>query len=300
MATSSWDVISVGETMVLVTPIEGKGLDEAGHARLDVGGAESNVVQYLAQDGHATLWGSALGRDALGDRVEREVREPGVETIVYRDPLFPTGVYFKDVKGAKTRVHYYRAGSAASRLGPGFLQNLPLDHTRVLHLTGITPALSTPCAELIDAAFARARAGSATISFDVNYRSALWPPDSAAPKLLELARRADIVFVGLDEASGLWSTQSPTDVRTLLPNGLLVVKNGAVGATAYFERHEIFVPTPAIEVVEEVGAGDAFAAGFLSAWLRGNSHDEALTTGHRFAGFALSTLADVARLGSAR
>ena len=112
------------------------------------------------------------------------------------------------------------------------------------------------------------------MAFDVNHRAALWAPGAAASALLPLARRADLVFVGLDEAECLWHTATADDVRALLPEPTtLVVKDGDVGATEFRRAagadHRTFVPAIPTEVVEAVGAGDAFAAGYLAALLQG-------------------------------
>src|SRR5699024_11494620 len=104
------------------------------------------------------------------------------------DPPTSSGVCFKS-PGAE--VHCYRAGSAASRMGPALLRNAAIESAQLLHLTGITPALSASCTHLVDAAIDIAHAAQVPISFDINYRAALWPLDTAAPVLLALGRRAD-------------------------------------------------------------------------------------------------------------
>jgi 2-dehydro-3-deoxygluconokinase len=131
----------------------------------------------------------------------------------------------------------------------------------------------------------------------VNYRPGLWPVASAAPVLLELAARASIVLVGLDEARKLWGVSSAADVRALLPQpSVLVVKDAAVGATSFRAGSTDFVPTPPVEVVEPVGAGDAFAAGYLAGVLRDLPETDRLALGHRIAAAALSVTGDVAAI----
>ena len=135
------------------------------------------------------------------------------------------------------------------------------------------------------------------VVFDVNHRPALWRhrPAQAAPVLLELARGADLVFVGRDEAETLWGTHTAQEVRDLLgPGPVLVVKDAGHGATAYgTDGEETFVPTPATRVVEPVGAGDAFAAGYLAALLEGRTPANGLRLGHLVAAATLSTREDV-------
>ncbi|KAA9148665.1 sugar kinase [Amycolatopsis acidicola] len=283
------EVLCIGETMVLVTPVVTEPLAEAELFRLEVGGAESTVALYMAERGHRTAWASRVGDDPLGRRILEKIAGHGVDTSWVRaDPGAPTGVYFKDPAPEGTRVHYYRAGSAASRLSPDDLAALPMDASLV-HLTGITPALSASCRALVEAALGR----PGLVSFDVNYRPGLWPVGEAAPVLAELARRADIVLVGQDEAETLWGATTPEAVREILPGpDRLVIKDGAIGATEYHGAKVTFVPAPAVDVVEPVGAGDAFASGYLSGVLRGQAATESLALGHELAGRALGGTGD--------
>jgi 2-dehydro-3-deoxygluconokinase len=284
------DVVSVGETMALVTPAAAPApLARGGPMRLEAAGAESTVACYLAQLGLDTAWVSRLGDDPLGELVRTTVAGFGVDvSAVTADPERPTGVFFKDPDGEKTRVFYYRAGSAASAMSP----DTPVPDARITHLSGINPALSLSCAALVDHLLA-----TRGCSFDVNYRARLWPVADAAPVLRDLAARAAVVFVGLDEALTLWGTATPDEVRALLPQPeVLVVKDGAVGATSFHPGGVTFEAAPRVDVVEPVGAGDAFAAGYLAGLLRDLSEPDRLCLGHRIAGAALRTTGDVATL----
>ncbi|WP_372461582.1 sugar kinase [Actinacidiphila acidipaludis] len=259
---------------------------------LAVAGAESNVAMYLADHGVPVRWVSAVGADPFGTRVLAEVGGRGVDvTGVRTDPDRPTGLLVKDPGPDGTRVHYYRRGSAASALGPELLAGPAVHGAVLLHLTGITAALSPSCRRLLEEALA----GPVPVSFDVNHRTALWPDGSAPAVLRDLADRADVVFVGLDEAQALWGSGvgTPADVRALLPGpGLLVVKDGARAATAFHGPAVCAVPAPRVEVVEPVGAGDAFAAGFLAALHRGEPLPRALRLAHLTAAAALRVPAD--------
>ncbi|MGW8379874.1 sugar kinase [Streptomyces sp. ODS28] len=299
------EVLCLGESMVLLTPPAARPLGTAHELEVKVAGAESTVAQYLADLGHRAAWASRLGADPLGEQVLAAVRAPGVDVSpVVRDPDAPTGVYFKDPGPHGTRVHYYRAGSAASRMTPDCLDSLPLASCRLVHVSGITPALSPDCARTTAALLRRAREAGVTSSFDVNYRPALWRTrEEAAAVLLDLARQADVVFVGLDEAQDVWSAATHDEVRELLGgDGELVVKDAAHGATGYEAgaREGVFVAAPRVEVVEPVGAGDAFAAGHLSARLHGVPMAGRLARGHRVAAFALSSTEDHADARSLR
>jgi 2-dehydro-3-deoxygluconokinase len=135
------------------------------------------------------------------------------------------------------------------------------------------------------------------VSFDVNHRPALWRhrPVDPADVLLESARAADIVFVGRDEAEILWGTGKPGEIRDLLsPAPTVVVKDAERGAVAFTgDGEEVFVATPDSAVVERVGAGDAFAAGYLAALLQRRDTEAALRLGHLMAATAMASLGDV-------
>ena len=289
------EVLAVGETMALVAPARAEPLEAADAFHLDPGGAEANVASHLAALGRPAAWAGLVGDDALGRRLVRQLAERGVDTRWVRtDANAPTGVYFKDPGRG---VLYYRQGSAASRMDAAFAAALPVDGARVVHLTGITPALSASCDALVDAIFVRASAADVMVSFDVNHRPALWPStDAAGRRLRELAARADLVFVGLDEAAGLWGAATADDVRALLPEpALLVVKDGAVGATEFSAAGAEHVPAMAAELVEAVGAGDAFAAGYLAALLDDAPSAERLRAGHERAVTVLAETGDFPR-----
>ncbi|MDQ0895268.1 sugar kinase [Agromyces ramosus] len=291
------DVVAIGETMVLVAPALAEPLELATGFHLDPGGAEANVASHLAALGRPAAWAGVVGDDALGRRLVRQLGERGVDTRwVGTRADAPTGVYFKDPGNG---VRYYRSGSAASRMDASFLGGLPIGTARVVHLSGITPALSDSCDALAEAVVERAAGDSALVSFDVNHRPALWAADAAPERLRSLAARADLVFVGLDEAAALWGTESAAAVRALLPQPrLLVVKDAAALATEFSEAGVTEVPAFEVEVVEPVGAGDAFAAGYLDALLANASPLERVAAGHSRAVTVLGDTADFPRAHS--
>ncbi|WP_425337972.1 PfkB family carbohydrate kinase [Streptomyces violaceorubidus] len=182
-------------------------------------------------------------------------------------------------------MHHSRGGFAASALGPsgpGLRGDARIDGAALLHLAGVTPALSPSCRALVERAPStpperRAQA----VSFDADHRPARWPPGTAATVPREPADRAGIVLVGLDEARDLWGADlGARDVRRLLGRPrVLVVKGGGRGATAFAGHGRCTVPALATEVVEPVGAGDAFAAGFLAGLCDGTDLTRALRLG---------------------
>lgn len=287
-------VVCVGETMALITPTDAR-LAEGRTASIGIAGAESNVTVGLASFGHDVAWASRLGSDPLGTRISSELERRRVALWVERDEDAPTGVMFKDPGAESSSVYYYRHGSAASRMDAGFLSAARLDGVRIVHTTGITPALSASCRQMVDQLFTDARTAGATVSFDVNDRRALWTEEEAAATLARLADAADITFVGRDEAERIWGTVTPAEIRAFLPHcALLVVKDGDIGATAFSGSDEpVFVPAPVVDVVEPVGAGDAFASGFLAATLEGADLADRLSAGHAAAARVLRIAADI-------
>ncbi|WP_424871841.1 sugar kinase [Streptomyces sp. SAI-229] len=305
-----------------------------------IGGAESNVACVLAAAGHATRWVSRVGADAFGDHLVEAIGGYGVDVShVRRDPDRPTGIYFRTAGDRATDAHevaYYRAGSAASAMTAANLDLAAVRAGRILHLSGITAALSADCLTLMRELTAR-HPGRPLISFDVNHRPALWRDDHGPEVLLDLARGADIVFVGEDEAEEAWGiTGGPSKIREALPEPeILVVKQGAQAAVAFSApalrgqscrwgdggpparakprvgeggrdgtpsapgsattpRPATTAPALKVDVVATTGAGDAFAAGFLSATLRDLPLRDRLRHGHLTAAATLTTPGDLA------
>lgn len=288
-------VVTIGETMALVTVPSGRHLRGGASAAVGFGGAESNVAIGLARLGVPVTWVSRIGDDAFGSLITRELRGEGVEVLAAVDPAARTGLMVKEeLHGRPWRVRYYRDGSAASRMSPADLDapavRAAITAARVLHVTGITAALGETARAAVRAAIEMARDAGVLVSFDVNHRAALWPADRAAPILAELCSRADVVFAGVDEAALVLRRPDPTDARALarelaaLGPGTVVVKLGARGALARTDgRTETAEPTP-IHVIDPVGAGDAFVAGYLAGLVAGRPVADCLRLGNRLGG----------------
>lgn len=257
-------------------------------ARISEGGAEFNVAVHLARLSQRVRFVGAVGDDVLGRRIEARLRREGVDVSAFqRQPGEHTGAYVKDPSSRS--VAYLRAGSAASKLAPG---PNALAGVRHLHLTGITAALSEQCADVLDQLLTKPR--PYTVSFDVNYRAALWPPDEAALCLARMTGRADVVLVGRDEAQQLWGTDTAEDIRGLLGRAPeLVVKDDGRDSIAWLGDDRVDLAPDAVDILEPVGAGDAFAAGYLYGRLRGHPPASALATGHRMARAALQAADDL-------
>jgi 2-dehydro-3-deoxygluconokinase len=273
-ASAPKGVVTLGETMALVRPTEIGSLRHATNLVLGVGGAESNVAIALRRLGVATSWLGRVGDDSLGERVLREIRAEGVDVWGIVDEDAPTGLMVKErPTGSSTAVHYYRSGSAGSRLNAADVPEGWVAGAALLHITGITVLVSDTARDCVRHAVGRAKADGVDVSFDINYRSALAAPGVAGPVLREFAELADLVFGGTEELSLLYPDGDPADAAArLLDRGSaaqVVVKRGADGAAVHFGDDVVEASGFPIDPVDTVGAGDAFVAGYLSAQLAG-------------------------------
>lgn len=284
------DVATIGETMAVF--VGRAGSDE--YVAVP-GGAESNVAVGLAALGLRARWVSRLGDDHLGRRIADTIADRGVDVAVEVDPDRPTGSMVKVLTGSTAERRYYRSQSAARELSPSDLDRV--GPARWLHLTGITPALSTSAASLVRAALSGTTADRPRVSFDVNLRPSLWPDDAtAATTLRELAALADLVFVGDDEAETLYGTADVTVVaREVLQRDeqALVLKRGPGPATLVSADGTVEVPADSVDVVDVVGAGDAFASGVLGAICLGRHPVDCLRVGHALAARVVATTRDM-------
>jgi 2-dehydro-3-deoxygluconokinase len=289
--------------MAVLTPEEDVPLADAERFVRSVGGAELNVALTLARLGVEVAWISRLGDDGFGEHVLDLARRHGVDASgVQVDPDRPTGLYVKAPGTAadgtrRSRMHYYRSGSAASALSPEFLDHPPvaglLATAGTVHVSGITPGLSDTaaacCAELVR----RLHERGTTLSVDLNHRPALWRDRDDTP-LRDLAAAADELLLGADEARAVYGTDDPATLRGLFPRARRVLLKQEEHGVLVLEpgRPARHVPARAVDVVEPVGAGDAFAAGYLAGRARGADVDDAVDLGHRCAAAALVVRGD--------
>jgi 2-dehydro-3-deoxygluconokinase len=290
-------LVTLGETMA---SFAGAGIGPLKHQptmHLHVGGAESNVAISVSRlGGHAT-WIGRVGDDELGDLVLTALRGEAVDVRhAVRDVGAPTGLMVKSRRTSTVgRVAYYRRGSAGSRLEPS---DLPVDTLRaagVLHVTGITPALSPSARAATFAAVEEARAAGVPVSLDVNHRAALWSADEAGPVLADLAARVDVLFAGDDESGLLGATGEPEAVvkaLAALGPAQVVLKLGARGALAAVDGDLLQVPAFPVVVVDSVGAGDAFVGGYLAELLLGADPLTRLRTAAACGAFAVTVPGD--------
>jgi 2-dehydro-3-deoxygluconokinase len=289
-------VLTLGETMVLLHPSDSRPLRTTHRLDVSVAGADSNFAIAMTRLGWPAIWLSAVSEDPLGDLVVEMVGGAGVDVSrVRRDPDHRTGIFFKVRQEGHTRVLYYRRGSAASHFNPDWLEPSLFETAALLHLNGVTCALSASSAASVVRAVALAKQHDVSVSLDLNLRLQLWNLERARMTLIPLLAHVDIVLGTEEEVLALSGRATLDEALPMIAAhgpAVVVAKRGPRGAVALAggnrSDHPGFVP-PA--VVDEVGAGDGFAAGFVSAYLRGAPVTEALRHGN-LVGAAAVTVAD--------
>lgn len=265
-------VVTFGETMALARATTVGSLAHVGQLELGIGGAESNVAIALVRLGAAVTWVGRVGADSLGDRVLRELRGEALDVRAVVDRAAPTGLMLKEHRTADaTRVLYYRAGSAGSRLSADDLAAADIPSAALLHVTGITPALSASAAHATTAAIDAAVEAGVPVSFDINHRASLWSGREPERVYRAIAERSTIVFAGEDEARLLVpGAATPRDLAhgiAALGPAQVVIKLGAEGALALVDGVEFAQAAVLIRPLDTVGAGDAFVGGYLAEYL---------------------------------
>lgn len=290
-------VVTLGETMALLHNDTPGRLAHASGLQLGVGGAESNVAIALVRLGTPASWIGRVGADSLGERVLRELRAEGVDLHATVDPHAATGLMLKERRTVDAaRVWYYRTGSAGSRLGPEDVPAQLIAGSALLHVTGITTALSPTAHSAVLHAVRLAREAGVPVSFDVNHRDSLWYGRDAGTVYRELAQAVSIVFAGEDEARLLAPAASgvselAASIASLGP-AQVIIKLGEAGCHARIDGREHTQPAVPVRVVDTVGAGDAFVAGYLAELVDGKDAPTRLRTAVTTGAFACTTAGD--------
>jgi len=302
-----FDFVSLGESMLRLSVPTGRRLDDTRLLDMEIAGAESNVSVALARLGWRTGWVSRMPDHALGNAILRALRSDGVDVSAVKCvPDERLGTYFIEYATSprSTQVIYDRANSAASHMTTADINWDYLLDTRVLHLTGITAALSENCYALLVEAIRRAHAAGVIVSFDVNYRAKLWPATTAGEKLRPLIADADVLLCKGADATVLFGCQGEqrqlmADLQALTHATAIFCTFGEQGAALLSGTEFVTQPALPVQIVDRIGSGDAFAAGVLDGWLSGEeaANDivalrEGLRRGVALAAIALSQYGD--------
>lgn len=277
------DIVTIGEAMACLVPQSPGPLRHIRQFEKHVAGAEFNLAIGAARLGLSVGWISRVGNDEFGMEILRVLRGEGVDVSQVRVSPRPTGVYFKEYGAlGEPRVYYYRSGSAASEISPDDISEGYIASAQALHITGITPLLSKSCHAAVGKAMQMARDAGVKVIFDPNIRFKLISAQDAPAFFLSFLANSDVVLAGESELRTIFATgDAPLEEleERVLDHGasLVVVKRGADGAIARTPQERVEEGAyPIATVVDPIGAGDGFDAGFLASWLRGWDLHQAL------------------------
>jgi 2-dehydro-3-deoxygluconokinase len=278
-------------------------LEQANFLDVQTGGAEANVAAACARLGLRTAFISALPADhAWGDRTVRDLTAQGIDCSgVLRRPSSRMGLYFLEYGATPrpVRVLYDRRDSALARLRSDEVDWDLVRRARLLHISGVTAALGDNLRDVIRRALDVAAGSGTPVSFDVNYRSQLWTAEQARAFFAEIFPRVRYLFVGSDDAETVFGLTGPPDavlqkLDILAPRAAIALTLGEAGSSVRVNG-AILRPSKlySVSVVDRVGAGDAYAAGFLWATLNGRPMQYAVDAGTALAAFKCTVWGDI-------
>ena len=301
--TMSKELITIGEAMIVFIAENEGDFTEINNFSKGIAGAELNVSIGLSRLGHKVSYITRLGNDVFGNYIEDVLNKEGIcSDNILRDSEYSTGFYFKTkVKDGDPEVHYFRKNSAASKLNRKDIEAIDFNGAKILHITGITAALSEETLDAVYAAIDKARENNMLITFDPNIRVQLWKSKEHMAKVLnDIASKCDVILPGIKEGNILTGKQTKEEIADFyLNNGAkaVIIKNGASGAYLKTLTGEKIVPGFKVEqVVDTVGAGDGFATGVLSGLLDGESYENALVKGNAIGALMVTSKEDNAIL----
>jgi len=290
-------VLLAGEVMAVLRARQPLRL--GGQVNLSVAGSEGNVAIGMARLGVPVRFAGRVGPDELGALVLRTLRAEAVDVSACRtDPDAPTGLFLLEPgPGGRSRAIYHRRGAAGSKFSVADAEAAWDSGVDLLVISGITPALSPGARAATERLLDLARAGGVAVAFLVNHRAALWPDAAAAAQVLApLAARATVVLASESELAliGRPGAAEADTAAALLAAGVaeVVVTRGAAGATCWASGRSFDQKAVPVAAVDTVGAGDAFAAGYLTARREGRPVPDRLAFAARVAAFAVAAHGD--------
>lgn len=271
------DLVTLGETMLRFTAADNQTLEQADYFRVDPGGAESNVAVALARLGFRTAWISRLPHNPLGRRIVGRISAHGVDVSrVIWTPQGRVGLWYfeKPAPPRSGQAYYDRADSAFSQIDASEVDWDFVRAARWLHLTGITPALSANCRALVQRALDETHNTALAVSLDVNYRARLWSPQDARRVLEPLLHRVAVIFCPLRDAQLVFGETGDAAFiaqawHARFGARLVVITAGDAGAVAFDGAEHRLTKFYPVNVVDPLGTGDAFVAGFIGGYWEG-------------------------------
>lgn len=295
------DVVTIGETMVIFNPMQDMPFTDSHFFMKQIGGAESNFAIGLSRLGHKVGWISRLSDDSLGYYIHNLLRGNGVDTrLVEFDEENPIGLLIKErLFKNQVNVHYYRHKTAARFMTKEILDEDYISQSKFLFITGITPALSESCRELIFEAIKVSKQNGLKVIFDPNLRFKLCSDKSKYKEMInEIASLSDYFLPGEQEAKFLCDYDAPEDIAnvylTMNPSLTLILKLGSEGCFYANNKQQGYVKGIKVEkIIDPIGAGDAFAAGFVSGLLEGKNIEDALHQANILGAIIVQTNGDI-------
>jgi 2-dehydro-3-deoxygluconokinase len=296
-----YDLVAFGEAMIRLSPPDFKRLEQTTSLDLNIGGAELNVAVGVSRLGLKSAWVSRLPDNPLGRMIANKAREIGVDVSpVIWQKEGRAGLYFLEFGATPrpTSVVYDRADSSFSNIQPGEVDWEEIfKSTKCLHLTGITPAVSKSSAAATLEALQKARAAGCKVSLDLNYRAKLWSPEDANKTLAPMLDFVDILITTKGDTNTILGIEADNDqiLAQLLLDQYpieMVAVSFREGNTVWQCRFSAIVATREktyttrtynIDIVDQVGRGDSFAAGFLYGVIGENDLQMGLDYGVAFA-----------------
>lgn len=278
------ELLAMGEALIQFNALSRGPLRHVTLFEKHVAGAEANVAVCVSRLGRSSAFIGRVGDDEFGRNIEAWLRAERVETKWLKtDPGAPTGIYFVQ-RGypipSRSTMFYYRRGSAGSRLSPEDVEEEAFRDARILHFTGITPALSQSAKEACLKALQLAEKNGVQVSIDTNIRPVLWPSlEEAARVLMPMIEKANILFTDPTDSEILVGESEPEKIMEVF-RGLgietVVVKLGERGAVASSGSEKARAEAVQVSVEDPIGAGDGLAGTFLACQLAGRNLFESL------------------------
>ncbi len=293
-------VVTLGEAMIRLSPSGRASLEQSDLWEVYVGGAEANFAVALARLGMHVQWISKVTRNPLGKKIVGKIREHGVDVskVIWTDEG-RVGIFFAEPGPLPESwmILYDRKGSAMSHVNPEEVDWESVRNARLIHLTGITPALSEGCLKVVERAISEAKKGGALVSFDTNYRAKLWSAEEALAILARLLQGVDLLIASLRDIQALFKggEDGEVEARKLYSQfrpRVVVVTLGEKGALAYDGERVYQREAYPTQVIDRIGRGDAFDAGFVYGYLTGDI-DKGLMYGNALAALAQTRPGDL-------
>ncbi len=305
-----FDVITFGETMIRLSPPNYRRLEQTNLLEVNVGGAELNVAIALSRLGLNVSWVSRLTDNPFGVMIRNKAREQGVDTsniLWTKDGR--VGLYFLEFGASprSSKVIYDRANSAISQIKPGEVDwEEVLRGAKWFHTSGITPALSTSAAQVTADALKIAKRADCKVSYDLNYRARLWTEEEARKCQEPFMEYIDILIsteedigrvlgiraVNYQEVAKKLAEKFNFEVVCITIREDISVLRNRWTAIAYSVGKIYDDKTYDVEIVDRLGAGDSFSAGFIYGYITGDV-EKGLKFGNAYAALKHSIPGDI-------